>query len=92
MEFEFSDRKKYLYLELNRQLTGAQRLWMCRRMTAWEVARTREEIARANPEFSDEEVNLKWVEMAYGADLAARLREDLRQRRLNAPNVDAVHG
>jgi hypothetical protein len=75
-----------------RELTVAQRLWYVRQMTSWEVSRSRAEIAKANPEFTDEEVNLKWVELSYGAELAANLREDMRQRRSSTPNVGTVDG
>ena len=87
MDFEFSGRKRHLYFELMRQLTGAQRLRISRQMTAWEVSRSRAEIARANPEFTDEKVGLKWVEITYGEELAKNLREYLYQRQISNTNV-----
>jgi hypothetical protein len=85
MEFTFSSKQKYLFVELMRQLTVAQRVWVSRRMTAWEVSRCREEIARDNPQLNDEEIRLKWVALSYGPELAAELREHLRQRGTAAP-------
>ena len=84
MEFKFSGRKEYLYIELLRQLTAGQRLWIVQEMTHWEVSRQREEIAKANPQFTDEEVRLKWVELTYGASLAEGLRADLQRRQSQA--------
>ena len=84
VEFNFVGRQRYLYFKLMQQLTRAQRVWFVRKMTAWDVARSRAEIAKANPAFTDEEVRLKWVELAYGADLADRLRAYLRERQVQA--------
>jgi hypothetical protein len=82
MEFEFSGRKRYLFFELLRQLTPQQRLLHTLKMTSWEIKRQREEIAKANPQFTEEEVNLKWVEQAYGKELAEGLHADLARRKL----------
>jgi hypothetical protein len=81
MDFEFPRKKTHLFIELMRQLSGAQRVWVSRKMTAWEVSRSRQEIAGENPNFNEEEVKLKWVELTYGEELAARLREHLRRDR-----------
>ncbi len=80
MDFEFPRKQNYLFIELMRQLTGAQRLWVSLQMTAWEISRSREEIARENPGFSEEEVKMKWVELSYGPELAAGLREYMKCR------------
>jgi len=37
-------------------------------------------VRRANPDLSQSEVNLRFVELHYGKDLAERLRAFLRQR------------
>jgi hypothetical protein len=80
LDFDFSPKKKYLFVEVMRQLTVAQRIWVSRQMTAWEVSRSREEIARENPQSSEEEVKMRWVELNYGQELAAELREYLKLR------------
>jgi hypothetical protein len=81
MEFEFSAKKQHLYAELMGQLTGAQRLWVSLKMTNWEISRFRAEIAAANPQLTEEEVRLKWLEQVYGAELAAKVREDMKQKK-----------
>lgn len=92
MDFKFSDRKDYLYIELLRQLTVAQRLRIAGQMTAWEISRSRAEIARTNPEFTEEQVRLKWVENTYGKELAENLREYLHQRQVGSKDVNAAAG
>jgi hypothetical protein len=90
MEFKFSGRQEFLYIELLRQLTGAQRMRTARWMSSWEISRSHEEIARANPEFTDEQVGLKWVEITYGEELAKKLRDYLPQRQLDLLNANAA--
>jgi hypothetical protein len=42
---------------------------------------SRRAVARAHPELSEEEALLLWVELNYGADLAAGVRERLARDR-----------
>jgi hypothetical protein len=81
MKFVFPPRQDYLFTELVRDLSGSQRLWSMCQMSSCLIALQREEIARANPMWSDEEVRLKWIEDAYGADLAANVREYMNQQK-----------
>jgi hypothetical protein len=67
-------------IELLRQMTGAQRVAKVRSQTAFVIGLARKAIARANPGLSEQEVNLLWVEHAYGRDLATRLRRYLEAK------------
>jgi hypothetical protein len=67
-------------IELTREMTGAQRVAQLRSQTAFVVGLSRQAIARANPQLTEQEVNLLWVEYTYGKDLAKRLRGYLETR------------
>ena len=67
-------------IELTRAMTAAQKMTLMRSLTATAIRLSRRAIARANPEFSPREVDLKWVELNYGKQLALELREYLEQR------------
>ena len=47
-------------------------------LTATAISLSRRAIARAHPELSPEEIDLKFVELHYGKQLAAGLRKYLR--------------
>jgi len=49
-------------------------------LTATAVSLSRRAIARANPHLTPEEVGIKFVELHYGEQLAAGLREYLKNR------------
>jgi len=68
-------------IELLRQATIAQHFHLVRSLTAttrWLAWRA---IREANPEASDEEVDLLFVRVHYGPELADRLRAFLAQHR-----------
>ena len=65
-------------IELARQSSPAEKIAQVRRMTDFVVRLSRRAIARANPNLSREEVDLRWVEINYGPKLAAELRDYLR--------------
>jgi hypothetical protein len=67
-------------IELVRQMTGAQRIARWRSHNAMIIGLSRQAIARANPHLNEREVNLIWVEHAYGERLAAELRRYLESR------------
>jgi hypothetical protein len=69
-----------LQIELSRKSSPAEKIAQVRRMTDFVVRLSRRAIERANPEFSREEIDLRWVEINYGPKLAAELRDDLRCR------------
>jgi hypothetical protein len=68
-------------IELARRSTTAEKIAQVRRMTDSVVRLSRRAIARANPEFSAEEVDLRWVEIRYGPELGTELRKYLKNRR-----------
>jgi hypothetical protein len=65
-----------LQIELAQRMTAAEKVAQVRRMTDFVVRLSRRAIARANPELSQQEVDLLWVELSYGRELAAGLREE----------------
>ncbi len=67
-------------IELIRKMSVAQRVAQTRSLTAWAIRVSRRAIARANPHFTPREVELMWVELHYGKELAAGYREYLSQR------------
>ena len=67
-------------IELLRNATVAERVARMRSLTSMAIDLSRRAIARANPELSDEEVGLKFVELHYGKDLAGRVRRYLKER------------
>ncbi|HUT11926.1 MAG TPA: hypothetical protein VMY42_15605 [Thermoguttaceae bacterium] len=67
-------------IELIRQMSVGRRMAIMQSMTAMAIKLSRRAIARANPELSPREVDLKWVELHYGKELAGGFREWLSQR------------
>lgn len=67
-------------IELARRATAAEKIAQMRGLTDMAVRLSRRAIARANPHFSPREVNLMWVELHYGAQLADELRRHLDNR------------
>jgi hypothetical protein len=51
-----------------------------RSLTSLVIGLSRRAIARANPHLDHHEVDMLWVEINYGKDLAARLRNYLEER------------
>ncbi len=39
-----------------------------------------EAIRRRHPDFSDEEVRLRFIELTYGSELAESVKQDLKER------------
>jgi len=77
----FSDttpEAEQVQIELLRKATVAERIARVRSLSALAISLSRRAIARANPEMTPEEVNLKFVELHYGKRLAEELREYLK--------------
>jgi hypothetical protein len=72
--------------ELFRTAPVARRLRIALNLSATVIAAARRAIARADPHASRQERDLRFVEVHYGADLAAALRADLRRRAGAAPH------
>jgi hypothetical protein len=68
-------------IELLRRATIAQRFHLVRSLTATTRRLAWQAIREANPGASDQEVDLLFVRVHYGPDLADRLRAFLAQRR-----------
>ena len=78
----FSPRQEYLWIELLRSLTNAQRFAITAQMTQLERDRSRRRIAAANPDLTPEELKLKFIEVHYGKQLAENVRQ-YQQTRAN---------
>ncbi len=75
-----SPEAERVQIELLRRATNAQRLGLALSMTDLTIRLARRAIARANPGLSRRELDLKFVEIHYGNDLAERVREYLKGR------------
>ena len=67
-------------IELIRQASVAERIARMRSLTATATRSSRQAIAEANPRFSPQEVDLMWVELHYGKELASELRDYLAHK------------
>jgi len=67
-------------IDLLRRASTAERFALACSLTATAVSLARRAIARANPDFSPREVDLKFVELHYGKELASRVRRYLEGR------------
>jgi hypothetical protein len=67
-------------IELLRKASTADRFALMCSLTATAISLSRRAIARANPDFTPQEVDLKFVELHYGKELAGRLRRYLETR------------
>lgn len=67
-------------IELFRNASVAERIARTRSLTKMVIGLSRRAIATANPGWTADEVGLKWVELHYGKQLGAELREHLRTR------------
>jgi hypothetical protein len=72
-----NDRADRHQLELLRAATPAQRLRLARSMSATAIDLARSAIRARHPELSEQEVLLRFVEVHYGAELAAKVRAHL---------------
>jgi len=74
-------RAEKVQIELIRRLSVAQRISMVRSLSRTTTYLSRRAIRRANPSLSEREVNLLFVELHYGKDLAQRLRSYMERAR-----------
>ena len=68
------------YFELLRYMKPSERSAVSRRLTIDLFRRQREELRRANPDAAKREIDVLFVELNYGKDLANRVRDDLIKR------------
>ena len=64
-------------IESLRRVSVSQRVALMRSMTRMAVSSSRRACRRAHPELTERELDLLFVELNYGSDLAERLRRRL---------------
>ena len=67
-------------IDLLRSAGTAKRAAIALAMTTAAVKLSRRAIQRIHPDWSEQEINLLWLEVHYGKDLADRVRADLAAR------------
>ncbi len=75
-------------IDLIRGASVSRRLHIAWSLSATVIGLARRALARAHPFASRQELDLRFVELHYGADLAASLRDDLTRR---ASTPDPLH-
>ncbi|MCP4427304.1 MAG: hypothetical protein GY803_22680 [Chloroflexi bacterium] len=70
-----------IQIALLRQATAARRFAIMRSLSQTTIQLSRRAIRRANPSFSQLEVNLAFVAHHYGEELAEQVSQYLKQRR-----------
>jgi hypothetical protein len=68
-------------LELIRGMEPSERVVRTLRWSSQLLCLAKDAIRRRHPEFTDEQVGIKFVELHYGANLAEELRSHLARRR-----------
>ena len=69
-----------IQIEQYRRITGAQKIAQMRSLSSFVIGLSRRGIARANPHLNPSEVDMLWVELNYGKDLANRLRSYRKEK------------
>lgn len=69
-----------LQIELLRRKTVTERMALAGNLTHFVIQLSRQAIARQHPEWTQRQVDLEWVEIHYGRELAESLRVDLESR------------
>ena len=64
-------------LELNRRMAPSQRVEKSLRLTSQMMRCCKSAIRRRHPEFTKDEVDVKFIELHYGAELAAAVQARL---------------
>lgn len=75
-----SPEAEKVQIELLRKATNAQRLGLALSMTDLAIGLAKRAIARANPGLSQRELDLIYLEVHYGRELAGRVRDYLKDR------------
>ena len=70
-----SPEAEQVLLQLMREKTPAERVQMAARLTHEVRQASRRAIARAHPELSPREIEYRLIELHYGAELAAAVRD-----------------
>lgn len=80
MHADTSPEFEKVWIEMWRQKSPTFRLQRALAISDEVMLRSRAGIAAAHPDWSKQEVDLFWVELNYGRELANRLRNHLTQR------------
>lgn len=75
-----SPEAEEVQMELLRNMSGQERVNKALALSAQVMRMSKAAIRRRHPEFSDDEVNLKFIEMTYGRELATEVREWMASR------------
>ncbi len=73
-------------IDLIRAAPVSRRLHMAWSLSATVIGMARQALVRAYPHASRQELDLRFVELHYGPDLAAELRAELTRRTERAPS------
>ena len=79
MLWDTSPEAEKVQIDLLRQASTTERIARMQSLTAMTVSLSRRAIAEGNPGLSPRELDLKCVELYYGSELAARLRDYLKE-------------
>ncbi len=71
-------------IDLIRAAPVARRLHLAWSLSATVIGAARQALRRARPDASSQEIDLRFVELHYGPDLAAALRAELVHRQVQA--------
>ena len=77
-----SPEAEKVQIELIRRCSVAERIARMRSLTAIGTRMSRQAIAEANPKLDAREVDLRWMELHYGRELADEYRAFLQERAL----------
>lgn len=78
-----SNEAKQVQLDLLRKMTGQERVNKAIAMSATVMRMSKNAIRRRHPEYSEEQVKLRFIELTYGKQLAEDVRQWLDARRQN---------
>ncbi len=76
-----SPEAERVQIELLRKASPAKRFGLVRSLSQSLIQASRQTIKQVHPEISQEELDLLYIELYYGKDLATRVRADLERRR-----------
>lgn len=67
-------------IELLRRATTARRFELARSLSRTTIELSRRAIRRANPEWTEEQILGRWLELHYGRDIADQVRAHCERR------------
>jgi hypothetical protein len=76
-----SPEAERVQIELIRKMSPARKFNLVRSMTRTMIQASRDNIRSLHPHLSEKELNLLFIELYYGKDLANRVRVDQERRK-----------